>query len=293
MRQYLRKARVTFNNGALIVNPGGMNLHEMKIEFNVSKGLESSQNTASISIWNLKEAHRNAVGKELDDVVLEAGYLPPEGGGNVGIIFSGQMRDVEHKRDGPDIITTISCGDGDKAFRRATISKTFPAGTKVETVVEEIFKQMEAEGLKRGEWKFPDDMPPFKRPYSMCGSCAREMDRLGRSRGFYWSSQNGVMEIVPGDGTIGGVVLISPQSGMVDTPTITDNGVKVSALLNPEIRPGRRVRIESDVLEMNAEGGVYRVSQCTFRGSNRDGDFIVEIHGEAVKGGKVDEGRKK
>lgn len=293
MRQYLRKARVTFNNGALIVNPGGINLHEMKIEFNVSKGLESSQNTASISIWNLKEAHRNAVGKELDDVVLEAGYLPPEGGGNVGIIFAGQMRDVEHKRDGPDIITTISCGDGDKAFRRATISKTFPAGTKVETVVEEIFKQMEAEGLKRGEWKFPDDMPPFKRPYSMCGSCAREMDRLGRSRGFYWSSQNGVMEVVPGDGTIGGVVLISPQSGMVDTPTITDNGVKVSALLNPEIRPGRRVRIESDVLEMNAEGGVYRVSQCTFRGSNRDGDFIVEIHGEAVKGGKVDEGRKK
>lgn len=293
MRQYLRKARVTFNNGALIVNPGGMNLHEMKIEFNVSKGLESSQNTASISIWNLKEAHRNAVGKELDDIVLEAGYLPPEGGGNVGIIFAGQMRDVEHKRDGPDIITTISCGDGDKAFRRATISKTFPAGTKVETVVEEIFKQMEAEGLKRGEWKFPDDMPPFKRPYSMCGSCAREMDRLGRSRGFYWSSQNGVVEVVPGDGTIGGVVLISPQSGMVDTPTITDNGVKVSALLNPEIRPGRRVRIESDVLEMNAEGGVYRVSQCTFRGSNRDGDFIVEIHGEAVKGGKVDEGRKK
>ena len=293
MRQYLRKARVTFNNGALIVNPGGMNLHEMKVEFNVSKGLESSQNTASISIWNLKEAHRNAVGKELDDVVLEAGYLPPEGGGNVGIIFAGQMRDVEHRRDGPDIITTISCGDGDRAFRRATISKTFPAGTKVETVVEEIFKQMEAEGLKRGEWKFPDDMPPFKRPYSMCGSCAREMDRLGRSRGFYWSSQNGVMEVVPGDGTIGGIVLISPQSGMVDTPTITDNGIKVSALLNPEIRPGRRVRIESDVLEMNAEGGVYRVSQCTFRGSNRDGDFIVEIHGEAVKGGKVDEGRKK
>lgn len=293
MRQYLRKARVTFNNGALIVNPGGMNLHEMKIEFNVSKGLESSQNTASISIWNLKEAHRNAVGKELDDVVLEAGYLPPEGGGNVGIIFAGQMRDVEHRRDGPDIITTISCGDGDRAFRRATISKTFPAGTRVETVVEEIFKQMEAEGLKRGEWKFPDDMPPFKRPYSICGSCAREMDRLGRSRGFYWSSQNGVVEIVPGDGTIGGIVLISPQSGMVDTPTITDNGIKVSALLNPEIRPGRRVRVESDVMEMNAEGGVYRVSQCTFLGSNRDGDFIVEIHGEAVKGGKVDEGRKK
>lgn len=292
MRQFIRKARLSFNGGALIVNPGGANLHEMKIEFDITKGIESSQNTAQITIWNLTEAHRNAVGRELDDVVLEAGYMPPGGGSNVGIIFAGQMRDVEHKREGPDIKTTISCGDGDRAFRRATISKTFPAGTPVQDVVEEIYKQLEAEGLKRGEWKFPEDMPPFKRPYSMCGSCVREMDRLGRSRGFYWSSQNGVMEIVPGDGTIGGVVLISPETGMVDTPTITDNGVKVSTLLNPEIRPGRRVRIESKTMSMNAEGGLYRVSQVRFHGSNRDGDFLVDVHGEAVRGGKVDEGKR-
>lgn len=292
MRQYLRKTRVSFNNGALIVNPGGVKLHEMKVEFSVTRGLESDQNSAKISIWNLAEKHRNAIGKELDDVTLEAGYLPPEGGGNVGIIFAGQMRDVEHKRDGADIITTISCGDGDKAFKRATISKTFPAGTPVPEVVEEIYKQLEKEGMKRGEWKFPEKIPTTKRPYSMCGTCKREMDRLGRSHGFYWSSQNGVMEIVPGDGTVGGIVLISPQSGMVDVPTITDNGVKVSALLNPEIRPGRRVQIESSVLEMNGEGGMYRVSACTFSGSNRDGDFVVQITGEAIKGGKVDEGVK-
>jgi hypothetical protein len=240
----------------------------------------------------LTEAHRNAVGKELDDVTLEAGYTPPGGGSNVGIIFAGQMRDVEHERDGPDIVTTLTCGDGDRAFRRATISKTFPAGSKVEDVVEELYKQMEGEGMRRGEWKFPDNMPPFKRPYSMCGSCVRELDRLGRGRGFYWSSQNGVMEVVPGDDAIGGVVLISPETGMVDTPTITDNGVKVSALLNPEIRPGRRVRIESKVMSMNAEGGLYRVSQVHFNGTNRDGDFLVEVHGEAIKGGKVDEGKR-
>lgn len=293
MRQYLRKARVSFNDGALVVNPGGLRPHEMKIEFDVSKGIESSQNTARISIWNLKEDHRNAVGKEWDNVMLEAGYMPPEGGSNVGIIFKGQMRDVEHKRDGPDIITTISCGDADRAFRRATISRTFPVGTPVEDVVEDIYEQLEAEGVNRGEWRFPEEMPPLRRPYSMCGSCTRELDRLGRSKGFYWSSQNEALEIVPSDGFIGGVVLITPETGMVDTATITDNGVRVSALLNPEIRPNRRVRLESKVLEMNAEGGMYRVSQCSFRGSNRDGDFIVEIHGEAIKGGRVDEGKKK
>lgn len=295
MRQFLRKVRLTAkgSTGSLIINPGALQQQELKIEFSISKSISSKQNTGRIKIWNLNEAHRNAIGKELDDIMLEAGYMPPEGGGNVGIIFSGQMRDVEHKRENEDIITYLSCGDGDKALRRATISKTFKAGTSVEEVVDEIAQQLEKEGVKRGETNFPKDLPKFKRPYSMCGSCNRELDRLGRSHGFYWNIQNGAFEVVPGDGFTGGVVVLSSNSGLIDTPTITDNGVKASALLNPEVRPNRRVQIISQVLEMNAEGDMYRVSQADYSGDNREGDFKVTIQGEAISGGKVDEGKKK
>lgn len=295
MEQYLRKVRLQAggSGGSISINPGGISLHELKIKFSIAKGISSTQNAATIQITNLAEGSRNALGKELDDVTLEAGYLPTSGGGNVGIIFRGQIRDLEHKREGPDIITTLSCGDGDKAIREATIAKTYPAGTKVEDVVNDIYAQLEAEGITKGEWKFPDDMPPFKRPYTVCGDCKREMDTLSRGRGFYWSIQNGTMEIIPGDKFIGGIVLLSPRTGLIDTPTITDNGVKAKALLNPEVRPNRRVRIESQTLEMNAENGEYRVSQCTFAGDNRQGDFTVSIVGEAVKGGKVDQGKGK
>lgn len=294
MQQYLRKVRLKAggSGGSISINAGGTNLHDLKIGFNITKSLSSSQNTATIEIWNLAEASRNGLGKELDDITLEAGYLPPGGGGNVGIIFKGQIRDVEHTRSGPDIVTTLSCGEGDKAFRKATIAKTYPAGTKVETVVEDIYAQLEAEGIDRGEWKFPDELPPFKRPYTVCGGCKRELDNLGRGKDFYWSVQNGTMEIIPGDGYIGDVVMLSPQTGLIDVPTITDNGVKAKALLNPEIRPNRRVQIKSEVLEMNAENGEYRVSECTYAGDNRDGNFTVSITGEAVKGAKVDEGVK-
>lgn len=290
MDQFLRKVRATFKGG-YVINPGGINEHELKISFDVSKGNESSANSASITFYNLAEGTRNSIGKELDELILEAGYTPPTGGDNVGVIFKGQIRDVEHRRDGPDILTTVSCGDGDKALRRATISKTFPKGSKVEDVVEELYKELEKEGVQRGQWKFPDNMPPYKRPYSTCGGCSRELDTIGRSRGFYWNIQNGAMEITPGDGFIGGVILITPNTGLIDTPTITDNGVKFSCLLNPEIRPNRRVQIESQTLEMNAEGGMYRVSQATYSGDNMDGDFKVSGHGESVAGGKVDEGK--
>lgn len=295
MRQFLRKVRLKAggSGGSISINPGGISLHEIKIKFSVSKGVSSTQNSAEITIWNLAEKSRNALGKELDDITLEAGYLPPEGGGNVGIIFKGQIRDVEHKRDGADILTTISCGDGDKAIRNAVLGKTYPKGTPVKDVVEDLYKELEAEGVTRGEWKFPDDLPDFKRPYTVCGTCKRELDTLSRGRDFYWSLQNETMEIIPGNGYIGGIVLLSPETGLIDTPTITDNGVKFKALLNPEIRPNRRVRIESQTLEMNAENGEYRVSECTFAGDNREGDFTVSGTGESVKGGKVDEGKWK
>ncbi|RIY00220.1 hypothetical protein D3218_13120 [Aureimonas flava] len=298
MLQYLRKIRVTFQgaSGGFVVNPGNETGDQLRVSFSVSKDISGEANEASIEIWNLAKDHRNAVGKELDQVTLEAGYIPPAmlagGGGssNVGIIFKGRLRDVEHRREGADIVTRISCGDGDAALRKAVISKTFKAGTPVKEVVEALQKEFEKEGVDRGEWKGLDDLPPFKRPYSMCGSCSREMDRIGRSHRLYWSSQNEAIEIIPSDAAIESSAFISARTGMVDTPTITDNGVRVTALLNPEIRPNRKVIVESETLEMNGEGGAYRVSSATYNGDNRDGDFTVTIVGERFESGKVDEG---
>jgi hypothetical protein len=197
-----------------------------------------------------------------------------------------------HTRDGPTIITTLTCGDGDKGVRNSTVSKSYKSGTKVETVMNDLQGELEKEGVGKGEWKLPEKLPTMKRPYAVVGSVKREFDILSRGFGFYWSIQNGNTEVMPGDGTVGGIVHITPQSGMINVPTITDNGIKVSVLLNPEIKPGIKVRIESQVLEMNAEGGEYRVGECRYAGDNREGSMIVFITAESMKEGKVDEGKK-
>lgn len=291
MELFLRKVRLTA--GGIVLNPGGIQTHELKIAFSISKGVSSTQNSGEIKIWNLGADTRQALGKELDDITLEAGYFPPSGGNNVGIIFKGQMRDIEHRREEDDIVTTLTCGEGDKAFRNAVISKSYPAGTEVKTVLDDISAELEKEGITRGEIKLPDTVQPFKRPYAVCGTCKNEMDILSRTKDFYWSVQNGTLEVIPGNGYIGGVVLLSPQTGLIDTPAITDNGVKARALLNPEIRPNRRVQIDSQTLEMNSENNQFRVGECTYAGDNRDGDFTVSFTGEAIKSGKVDEGKWK
>jgi len=296
MLQFLRKVRLTAkgSSGQVTINPGDLEEAQIKIAFDVAKTVSSTPNSVSIRIWNLAEGTRKGLGKELDQITLEAGYLPPGSSkGNVGIIFKGQLRDVEHRRDGADIITELSAGDGDKAIRSSTISKTYKAGSKVGDVVNDIQAELKKKGVDRGEWKFPDKMPEFKRPYSVCGGCKQELDTLGKAKGFYWSIQNGALEIVPGDGYIGQVTLLTSETGLIGTPTITDNGVKFKALLNPAIAPNKRVRIEAETLSMNGKANEYRVSECTFSGDNRDGDFSVSGTGESINNKKVDEGKKK
>lgn len=291
MQQFLRKVRITFPG--LVVNPGGLNEHDLTVEFSTSGDISAGQNTGTIKIYNLNEGHRNAIKNEFDQVTLEAGYTPPTGGSNVGIILKGGVRDVVHKRDGPDIITEFTVGDGDKAVRKSTVSKSYDENTKVETIVEDIYSEYAKQGLAKGQWKFPEGMKSFKRPYAMCGSAFRELNTLGRSRGFYATIQHETLEIFPGDGYLAGNVLISPRTGMIDTPAITDNGIKVSCLLNPAIRPGRTITVESDVITMNAAGSLYRVSAVSFSGCNNHGDFRADITGESVSGGKVNEGKAK
>lgn len=298
MLQYLRKARVTFAGpGGFVVNPGGLAKNQLRVTFTVQKGVSSSANTFEIKIYNLNESHRNSIGQELDTVMLEVGYTPPDGSNNIGIIAKGKIRDYQHDRDGADIITTVSCGDGDKAFRNATISKTIPKGTPLTDVVKDLHKEMEKEGIKKGEWSFPDDFKngKTKRPYSMCGSCTRELDTLGRGHGFYWNIQNETMEVIPGNGALPGMILISPKTGMIGTPTITDNGIKVKALIQPDARPNRQMKVDSEVLKMNKKGEKYRISQISFSGDNQEGgDWTMALTGEAITADKkVNEGKTK
>lgn len=288
MDQFIRK--VTFGTNGLTINPPGDKGPQLKIAFSISKTIDGEQNQGSITLYNLAESTRNAMGKEFTDVTLDAGYTPPSGGSNVGRIFLGQIRDVTHSRQGSDIVTELQVAEGDEAYRKATVSKTVPKGSSVEDVANEIMTGFEAYEINKGEWKFPDDMPPLSRPYSMFGGAAREFDRLGDSYGFYWSIQGDMLEICPGDGYHGGTAILNAKTGLIDVPALTDNGCNFKALLNPEVRPGRQVIIESSIIEMNSAGGRYRVSECTFSGDNRDGEFIVSGKGEIINGDKVDEG---
>jgi len=271
------EARFSGDGGDLVVR-------ELRISFTVSKSLSGSPNTAEIKVWNLSKENRYKIKREFDRVTLEAGHVAA---GNRGIIFDGFVRDVTHQRESTDIVTTIEAGDGDKGYRQGTISKTFPAGTTPEAMVNELLDKMPDVDL--GVFEGLTELPAYPRPVTMYGRVVDELNKLGRTHQFYWSVQDGALEVVKGNKAIDEVVVISQSSGMIGVPDITDNGIMVECLLNPELRIGRIVEVRSQQLEMNDAEGRFRISALDFTGDTRGNQYFARIHGERIDDGEVQE----
>lgn len=285
-RQWLRVVRATFEGKG-----GKLTVENLRMQFTVEKSIGSKQNTATLSVWNLTASHRKQLGDEFDKVTIEAGYK----GGNIGVIFKGDVSDVTTTRDEADIQSEIECGDGDKAIQKGAASKTFPKGTKPKEIVEHLAKTLP--DVSMGEIKGLDDLPATTRPYSVFGFSWRELDTLGRAHGFYWSIQNGEFQAVKADKALGEVAVISKETGMIGIPNITDKGVKVTCLLNPTLAPGKVIKVRSSFLDeasardkrdSDEGGGKFRIASVTFTGGNREDPFYCEIEANRLSGEKVE-----
>ncbi|MCO5164660.1 MAG: hypothetical protein M9939_26580 [Mesorhizobium sp.] len=278
-QKYLRQVKATFSGASSLV------VTDLKIAFDISKSISGVPNEGKVQIWNLSKDHRNAIGKEFDRLTLEAGYVQT----GMGVILKGSIREVYHDRDEVDVISEVSVGDGDEADRTGVVAKTWPRGTKIKDIVQDIYRES-MPGISLGELKGLDDLPDTRRPVTIVGSPRRAMDMLGRTHKFNWSWQNETLETIPVDGYLNQIAYVSAQTGMVGVPTVTDRGITFQALLDAAIRPNRLVMVQSEVLDMNDGSGLFRVNNVGYHGDNGvggEGDFLVEAECERVSGGMV------
>lgn len=278
MRQYLRRVVVTLSGPN-----GDLKVTDLKIAFEIDKNADANPNTAVIWIYNFSKANRGKINKEFEKVRVEAGYQGHPGEkGNVGVIFDGQISDVLHMREETSIVSIIECGDGDKGIRLGTIARAFQKRTKPKEMIEAIQKEMPDVAL--GEIKDAESLPETESEVVMCGSCKRELNKLGRTYGFLWSVQDGALEVCPKKKAFDEVIVISADTGMVGQPSITDNGLMVKTLLNPHLRINRQVEVRSEFLEMNEMPKRFRISGLVHVGDNgigeNPGDFITEVYAE-------------
>jgi hypothetical protein len=291
-----RKVRLTLADPKMIggkerIDPRGMLIEDLRVSFRIHKTLKKEPNTAEVSVFNLSENSRAALQKRHVAIILEAGY-----DGAIAQLYSGDSRFIDQVSEGPDWVTKIQCGSGERAYQYRRVAKAFKRGTSVKLVVSQV---AEALGFPtRGLEHLESLTEQFVNGYAAFGKVANELDHLLRSRGFEWSIQDGELQILPvGVATKETAVLLSAETGMIGSPEhgnpekkipaaqvdpsaegfnlaatkVTGPAVlKVKSLIQPGLSPGRRVEVRARGIH-----GQFRIQSV---------EHVGDTHGQSDPG---------
>ncbi|WP_026878532.1 hypothetical protein WMO13_06465 [Ignatzschineria larvae DSM 13226] len=242
-------------------------INGLRIAFDVEKTKKAEPNSTTISIYNLNDSNRDLLtSKEYDQVELSVGYVAD----SPKLIFKGDIIKVINEKDDLDIITTLKCADGYKAYTEAKTVRTMSAGQTDNDFVNEAIKDFEA---VRGYVELPNDRALPRGKVFICNT--RElMNDVAQNNNADWSIQDGELIVLPKDKALDEGYIISSDTGMIASPRKTDKGIEVTTLCNPEYKIGGLVRIQSRFKEYS---GDFKIESIKHSGDTLADDWFSHL----------------
>jgi hypothetical protein len=257
----------------------GVKLLNNRIAFAIEKTSESNANTAKISIYNLNPTHRQQFESKDLVMILEAGYEGFDNDRLEGVLFQGDIAfgKTQTVKNGPDYITTVEAGDGEKALRQDHFEKSYGAGTFLSSVINDLKKAINvADGIIEDIGK-----EQLVNGGAFSGKVKDILDVITKRMGLEWSIQNKELHIRKPKTTKNNLaIVLNSSTGLVSLPIKREEGVGGIAFLNPKIQPGATVKIESEAII--DEKAFYRVRKCNYFGDTHGSHWFVRF--EAVQG---------
>lgn len=258
---------------------GDLRVTGLRVSFNIEKSLRRLPNSVELKVYNLAPNSRSRIEAAADEgsvrVQLLVGYDT-----SLWRLFVGDLREASSKREGPDIVTTLSGVDGGNATRTSRVSRSFSPGTTVDTVLQHLAGALgvdsrDALEALRGR-SLSGTGRTFPRGTNVHGSATEALDGLCLSAGLEWSIQNGALQILEvGRAIPGTAVRLTRETGLYGSPSISRRGVVTGeCAILPDVAPGRRFSIESQFVN-----GVFRFDKCVYQGDTRGADWKVSFEG--------------
>lgn len=257
-----------------VLGQEGKDFTGLRVKFNVVKTSEANANTSKISVFNLNPDSRSFMEQQNLVAVLEVGYEPPGFDPFTGIIAVGDIKrgKVKNERQTTDWVTSIEMGDGEKALQEIFFNQAFEKGASVSKVIRDVASSF---GKPVNTIVGLEDKT-YKSSLNLSGASKDILTTLTSEVGLEWSIQDDEVQILPPEGsTTDEVLLLSPLTGLISSPIKREKGIEFTGLINPQVRPGRRVFIESRDIS-----GEFRVRKVTFDGDTLEGDWKMMV--EAV-----------
>ena len=230
-------------------NGRGLDFGSFWCKFKVRRGDMQTPNSLDARIYNIRADTANAIGKkEFTTVSLSAGYPA-----NTGLLFQGTIRQFRIGRVNQlDSYVDITAADGDEAYNFAPISATIPAGSAPDSVRSMIQSALAQAGGQQPitQGYTPNFVPTqLVRGRVLYGMARDEARAFANQNNCKWSIQNGAVTYIPWVSYVPGgqTPVISVATGLIGVPEQTQSGIHIKTLLNPSIKVGQLVRLDSQI----------------------------------------------
>ena len=282
MTQYMRVAEATITNTVLKTN-NEIEVAGLRFTFNISKKGKTDENQASIKIYNLSpesrklcETEKDKLGSGQTRIELRVGYGSKD---KPTVIFRG-LCDVVNTYTTPNWITEFRGLDGSSQYRSFEFEKSYPAGTSIQKIVEDLVK---ASGTKLTSTDNIEGVLPRGRALS--GPAKNTIENLQSKYGFEFDVQDEETVVGSGKSKIKdkATVILGRNSGMIGEPQVKGSIIIVTCLLNPAIRPGALIFLDS--LKRDKVTGNYVCKKVTSVGDSWGGNWQMTLELEKTGSG--------
>lgn len=242
-------------------------IEALDVHFEIQKSKKPEPNTCELTIYNLNRDHQAQL-EQLGGIkartaaeikasknaapatkgvpcLIEAGY-----GDRLTQVWLGDLRTVQTTDDGPDGVTVLGSGDGEKAWKNARLHVAYGPKTPIETALRAI-----ARALGVGEGNLSKVVARLKQAGSaiypsgkvISGSASRALVELARSADIDVSIQDGALQFLDrGKALAEEAILLNSETGMIGTPTVDNEGIlTVETMMIPDVRCGRLVQMDA------------------------------------------------
>lgn len=264
----------------------GIEITDLRIQFNVKKSVKKEPNTCEITITNLAPETRGYFELPNRTIELQAGY-----DGEFNRIFTGNVRWCRSEHNGTDYETKVELGDGDRAYRLARVNRSFRAYTPVLAAVKYVAGQMNM-SIPSFVESDPDMQRPFASGVALHGYARDALSTLLAPFGYGWTILNNELQILKDSDVINkgaweiagppdGALIGSPAFGPPTAHKALKSGkvrkskpstMTLTTLLQPHIDPGGVVALRSENVT-----GQFRVQEVKHAGDTHGGDWKTEI----------------
>ena len=260
---------------SIVVEVADLTITEPKIEIDLKREVSSTPVTGSVAIYNLSEEHEHQIYERGRDLTISAGY-----GGRPSVLFDGVVQKVERERAELRRITRVTLGG--KLAAVDTLSgisiRSYDRPTAIRTIARDIIADLNRGKPSSARFSLgPLDALPAdeERPWAVSASVSTALDLLVRGiRDVNWYEEDGTIYFSMAKQEIAGgeTIALSPETGLLETPTVTDEGARCKAFLLPRARLGAKLELESAALS-----GTYKIVSLLHRGDNWDGELMTEL----------------